>query len=220
LCQFKAITVLGQVLLTFPEMCHGCGGCIAVCPEKALSPGARELGEVLWGQADGRIAFFMGRLRVGEAMSPPLMRAVTAKLSEQPAPAFTDVVIDAPPGTSCPAIAAVLPSDLILLVTEPTPFGFHDFRLAHEAFRPLQKPMAAVINRAGLGERSIYDYCRSADIPILAEIPFDRRIAEAYSHGRVVAAALPELNSLFAGLVPRLRELARAAAVREATLHA
>jgi len=220
LCQFKAITVLGQVLLTFPEMCHGCGGCIAVCPEKALSPGARELGEVLWGQADGRIAFFMGRLRVGEAMSPPLMRAVTAKLSEQPAPAFTDVVIDAPPGTSCPAIAAVLPSDLILLVTEPTPFGFHDFRLAHEAFRPLQKPMAAVINRAGLGERSIYDYCRSADIPILAEIPFDRRIAEAYSHGRIVAAALPELNSLFAGLVPRLRELARAAAVREATLHA
>jgi len=220
LCQFKAITVLGQVLLTFPEMCHGCGGCIAVCPEKALSPGARELGEVLWGQADGRIAFFMGRLRVGEAMSPPLMRAVTAKLSEQPAPAFADVVIDAPPGTSCPAIAAVLPSDLILLVTEPTPFGFHDFRLAHEAFRPLQKPMAAVINRAGLGERSIYDYCRSADIPILAEIPFDRRIAEAYSHGRIVAAALPELNSLFAGLVPRLRELARAAAVREATLHA
>jgi MinD superfamily P-loop ATPase len=80
--------------------------------------------------------------------------------------------------------------------------------------------MAAVINRAGLGERSIYDYCRSADIPILAEIPFDRRIAEAYSHGRIVAAALPELNSLFAGLVPRLRELARAAAVREATLHA
>ncbi len=220
LCQFKAITVLGQVLLTFPEMCHGCGGCLAVCPEKALSPGSRELGEVLWGQADGRIAFFMGRLRVGEAMSPPLMRAVTAKLSGQHAPAFTDVVIDAPPGTSCPAIAAVLPSDLILLVTEPTPFGFHDFRLAHEAFRPLQKPMAAVINRAGLGERSIYDYCRSADIPILAEIPFDRRIAEAYSHGRIVAAALPELNSLFAGLVPRLRELARAGTAREATLHA
>ena len=219
LCQFKAITVLGQVLLTFPEMCHGCGGCIAVCPEKALSPGARELGEVLWGRADGRIVFFMGRLRVGEAMSPPLMRAVTAKLSGQPASAFADVVIDAPPGTSCPAIAAVLPSDLILFVTEPTPFGFHDFRLAHEAFRPLQKPMAAIINRAGLGERSIYDYCRSAAIPILAEIPFDRRIAEAYSHGRIAAAALPEISALFAGMVPRLRELAGAAAVREATLH-
>jgi MinD superfamily P-loop ATPase len=220
LCQFKAISVLGSVLLTFPEMCHGCGGCLAVCPEKALSPGSRELGEVSWGTAAGRIGFFMGRLRVGEAMSPPLMRAVIAKIAKSPHATAGDVIIDAPPGTSCPAIAAVLPSDLILLVTEPTPFGFHDFRLAHEAFRPLQKPMAAVINRAGLGERSIYDYCRSADIPILAEIPFDRRIAEAYSHGHIVAAALPEINSLFAGLVPRLRELARAATVREATLHA
>jgi MinD superfamily P-loop ATPase len=220
LCQFKAITVLGSVLLTFPEMCHGCGGCLAACPEKALSPGSRELGEVSWGTADGRIGFFMGRLRVGEAMSPPLMRAVTAKIAQSADAAAADIIIDAPPGTSCPAVNAVLPSDLILLVTEPTPFGFHDFRLAHEAFRPLQKPMAAVINRAGLGERSVYDYCRSADIPILAEIPFDRRIAEAYSHGRIVAAALPELNSLFAGLIPRLRERARAAAVREAALHA
>lgn len=220
ICQFKAITVLGQVLLTFPEMCHGCGGCLAVCPEKALSPGARELGEVLWGQVDGRIGFFMGRLRVGEAMSPPLMRAVTAKLAELAPAAPADIVIDAPPGTSCPAIAAVLPSDLILLVTEPTPFGFHDFRLAHEAFRPLQKPMAAVINRAGLGEDSIYDYCQRADIPILAEIPFDRRIAEAYSHGRVVAAALPEMKPVFTGLVARLRELAAASCAKEKAIHA
>jgi len=219
-CQFKAISVLGSVLLTFPEMCHGCGGCMAVCPEKALSSGVRELGEILWGQADGRIGFFMGRLRVGEAMSPPLMRAVIAKLSELPMAAQADVVIDAPPGTSCPAINAVLPSDLILLVTEPTPFGFHDFRLAHEAFRPLQKPMAAIINRAGLGERSIYDYCRSANIPILAEIPFDRRIAEAYSRGRIVADALPEMKSVFAGLVPRLRQLAAVDAMREEAIHA
>jgi len=218
-CQFKAISVLGSVLLTFPEMCHGCGGCMAVCPEKALSSGVRELGEILWGQADGRIGFFMGRLRVGEAMSPPLMRAVTAKLSELSAADQADVVIDAPPGTSCPAINAVLPSDLILLVTEPTPFGFYDFRLAHEAFRPRQKPMAAIINRAGVGERSIYDYCRSANIPILAEIPFDRRIAEAYSRGRIVAEALPEMTSVFAGLVPRLRQLAAVDAVREEAVH-
>jgi MinD superfamily P-loop ATPase len=219
-CQFKAISVLGSVLLTFPEMCHGCSGCMALCPEKALSSGVRELGEVLWGQADGRIGFCMGRLRVGEAMSPPLMRAVIAKLAELSMAAQADVVIDAPPGTSCPAINAVLPSDLILLVTEPTPFGFHDFKLAHEAFRPLQKPMAAVINRAGLGERSIYDYCRNASIPILAEIPFDRRIAEAYSRGRVVADALPEMKSVFAGLVPRLRQLAAVDAVRKEAVHA
>jgi MinD superfamily P-loop ATPase len=220
LCQFKAISVLGSVLLTFPEMCHGCGGCLAVCPEKALSPGTRELGEVSWGTAAGRIGFFMGRLRVGEAMSPPLMRAVIAKV-EQTRPEMTrDVIIDAPPGTSCPAVNAVLPSDLILLVTEPTPFGFYDFQLAHAAFAPLGKPMAVVINRAGLGDRSVQDYCRSRQLPILAEIPFDRRLAEAYSKGRVLADALPHMRRVFAELMSALRGSAGASKQREVAAHA
>jgi MinD superfamily P-loop ATPase len=208
LCQFKAISVLGSVLLTFPEMCHGCGGCIAVCPEKALSAGTRELGEVSWGRAAGRIGFFMGRLRIGEAMSPPLMRAVIAKLDQTRSEAAFDVIIDAPPGTSCPAINAVLPSDLVLLVTEPTPFGFHDFRLAHEAFAPLRKPMGVVINRAGLGDRSVHDYCRGNELPILAEIPLDRRLAEAYSNGQVLAEALPEMHRTSEALMQALRGLA------------
>jgi MinD superfamily P-loop ATPase len=207
LCQFKAISVMGSVILTFPDMCHGCGGCIAVCPEKALTPGGRELGEVSWGTAAGRIHFFMGRLRVGEAMSPPLMRAVMARVGQRPAPA-SDVIIDAPPGTSCPAINAVLPSDLILLVTEPTPFGFHDFRLAHEAFAPLGKPMAVVINRAGLADRSVQNYCHSHHLPILAEIPFDRRLAEAYSNGQVLSEALPDMRATFRGLMAGLRAVA------------
>ena len=207
LCQFKAISVMGSVILTFPDMCHGCGGCIAVCPEKALTPGGRELGEVSWGTAAGRIHFFMGRLRVGEAMSPPLMRAVMARVGQRPAPE-SDVIIDAPPGTSCPAINAVLPSDLILLVTEPTPFGFHDFRLAHEAFAPLGKPMAVVINRAGLADRSVQNYCHSRHLPILAEIPFDRRLAEAYSNGQVLSEALPDMRATFRGLMAGLRAVA------------
>jgi MinD superfamily P-loop ATPase len=220
LCQFKAISVLGSVLLTFPEMCHGCGGCIAVCPEKALSPGTRELGEVSWGRADGRIGFFMGRLRVGEAMSPPLMRAVVAKMGQLRQAEPTDVIIDAPPGTSCPAINAVLPSDRILLVTEPTPFGLHDFRLAHEAFAPLNKPMGVVINRAGLGDSSVQDYCRRNRLPILAEIPFDRRLAEAYSKGSVLAQALPDMRTVFTGLAASLRGLADARRPEEASAHA
>jgi MinD superfamily P-loop ATPase len=198
---------MGSVILTFPDMCHGCGGCIAVCPEQALTPGGRELGEVSWGTAAGRIHFFMGRLRVGEAMSPPLMRAVMARVGQRPAPA-SDVIIDAPPGTSCPAINAVLPSDLILLVTEPTPFGFHDFRLAHEAFAPLGKPMAAVINRAGLADRSVQNYCQSHHLPILAEIPFDRRLAEAYSNGQVLSEALPDMRATFRDLMAGLRAVA------------
>ena len=220
ICQFKAISVLGSVLLTFPEMCHGCGGCIAVCAEKALSAGARELGEISWGRAEGRIDFFMGRLRVGEAMSPPLMRAVMAKLAALTADRSADVIIDAPPGTSCPAINAVLPSDAIVLVTEPTPFGDHDFRLAHQAFNPLKKPMAVIINRAGLGDRSVYDYCRSEGLPILAEIPFDRRLAEAYSHGRVLAEALPDMRQVFTKLAAAIDVWATAESALEVTAHA
>jgi MinD superfamily P-loop ATPase len=110
----------------------------------------------------------------------------------------------------------VLPSDLILLVTEPTPFGFYDFRLAHEAFTPLQKPMGIVINRAGLGDRSVQDYCRSKDLPILAEIPFDRRMAEAYSKGQVLAEALPDIRKVSEALMMDLRGLAESQHQRKA----
>ena len=190
LCQFKAISVMGELILTFPEMCHGCGGCLAVCPEKAISPGQRELGEISWGRA-GSIGFLAGRLRIGEAMSPPLMRLVKARLEQMLAAAGGDAIIDAPPGVSCPAVNAVLDSDVIVLVTEPTPFGFYDFQLAWEAFAPLGKPMGAVVNRAGLGNDAIYRFCREKGLPILAEIPYDRAIAEAYARGRIIADSLP-----------------------------
>jgi len=211
LCQFKAISVMGDVLLTFPEMCHGCGGCLAVCPEKALSPGVRELGEISWGRAD-RAGFLMGRLRVGEAMSPPLMRAVKVRLAEIQAREPGDVIIDAPPGVSCPAVNAVMDSDAILLVTEPTPFGFYDLKLAREAFEPLGRPMGVVVNRAGLGDRSVHDYCQESGLPILAEIGFDRRVAEAYSKGLIVAEALPEVRQTFLELADRARGLAQGTA--------
>jgi MinD superfamily P-loop ATPase len=206
LCQFKAISVMGQVVLTFPEMCHGCGGCLAVCPEKAITPGQRELGRINWGRA-GSIDFLAGQLRIGEAMSPPLMRLVKARLNQTLADTGGDALIDAPPGVSCPAVNAVMDSDLILLVTEPTPFGFYDFQLACQAFGPLGKPLAAVINRAGLGNNDIYRFCREKNLPILAEIPYDRGIAEAYARGRIIAEVSPGLREAFAILRARLRDL-------------
>jgi MinD superfamily P-loop ATPase len=207
LCQFKAISVLGNVLLTFADMCHGCGGCLAICPEKALSPGQRELGEIVWGQA-GHAGFLMGRSRVGEAMSPPLMRAVKRKLQtilqEQPA----DVIIDAPPGVSCPAVNAVMDADVIVLVTEPTPFGLYDLQLAHEAFLPLGKPMGIVINRAGLGEEKVYDFCRARELPIWTEIPYDRQIAVAYSNSQIIAAVSDQHKALFSDLADKINQAA------------
>jgi len=216
LCQFKAICAMGKLILTFPEMCHGCGGCIALCPEKALSPGMRELGEINRGRA-GSIGFLMGRLRVGEAMSPPLMRLVKAKLDKMISEGARDAIIDAPPGVSCPAVNAVIDSDLILLVTEPTPFGFYDFRLAWEAFSPLGKPMGAVVNRAGLGTDDLYRFCRDKGLPILTEIPFDRAIAEAYARGRVIAEVSPRLKETFVSLRDGIRDLAERSRPQEAT---
>jgi MinD superfamily P-loop ATPase len=207
LCQFKAISVMGQMLLTFPEMCHGCGGCLAICPEEAISPGKRELGEISWGQAGG-IGFLNGTLRVGEAMSPPLMRQVKARLNRTLLETGGDAIIDAPPGVSCPAVTAVLDSDAILLVTEPTPFGFYDFQLAWEAFTPLGKPLAAVINRAGLGHDAVYRFCQDKGLPILAEIPYDRAIAEAYARGRIIADVSAPLRETFLSLRDRVRDLA------------
>ena len=141
ICQFKAISVMGEIILTFPEMCHGCGGCFDICPEDAVRADDRELGEILWGWA-GDIEFLMGRLRIGEAMSPPLMREVKAHYDEMISSEPGDVIIDCPPGVSCPAVNAVMDSDVIFLVTEPTPFGVYDLKLAHEAFTPWENPWA------------------------------------------------------------------------------
>ncbi|MFH1914208.1 MAG: ATP-binding protein [Pseudomonadota bacterium] len=210
LCQFKAITVMGDTLLIFPEMCHGCGGCIAVCPEGALSPGQRRLGEICHGRA-GNARFIMGRLRVGEAMSPPLMRQVKALFADMIAEDDkADIIVDAPPGVSCPAVSAVIDADCVVLVTEPTPFGLHDFKLAWEAFSPFGIPMGAVINRAGIGDDSVQRFCADKGIPIWAEIPFDRAVAEAYSRGEVVAQAVAPLRGTFRQLRRNMREAAMA----------
>lgn len=192
LCRFKAIVQLGQRMTIFPEMCHGCGGCLAVCPEKALTPGTRLLGEQSEGAVlHGKHSFLMGKARIGEAMSPPQITSLykrVKKMSED----GRDVLIDAPPGVSCPAMIAVRDADIILLAAEPTPFGFYDFKLAHKAFLPWKKAMAVAINRSGIpgnahGEEELRRYCRQEGLPVLAELAFDRNVAENYAKGAVLA---------------------------------
>ena len=205
LCQFKAISILGTVALVFSDMCHGCGGCMAVCPTRAIGTDHRELGEVSWGEA-GKIQFLMGRLRVGEAMSPPLMRAVKSRLNRMQETTPTDVIIDAPPGVSCPAVNAVMDSDAIVLVTEPTPFGLYDLKLAHEAFSTLGIPMGVVINRAGVGDSGVEDFCSAKALSILARIPYDREIARTYSQGLVIADGPAWIKDLFVELAAVIRQ--------------
>jgi len=198
ICQFKAIAVINKIVLTFPELCHSCGGCMEVCPEKAVTEGCRELG-ILEAGYRGNIEFVHGRLRVGEAMSPPLIRRVRACARPE---AFT--IIDAPPGTSCPVIAAMKDTDFVLLVTEPTPFGLNDLILAVEAVKMLQIPCGIVLNRSDMGDTRVHEYAEKEKIPLLLEIPFDRRIAEAYSKGIMLVTVFPEWREKFAGLFKQI----------------
>ena len=219
ICQFKAIGIFGEAVMTFPEMCHGCGACWTLCPEKAITPGRREIGEILAGRFSHG-DFVMGRLRVGEAMSPPLMREVKRHLNRATGSECDDVMIDAPPGVSCPAINAVMDADAIVLVTEPTPFGLYDLTLAHKAFAQLEIPMGVVVNRSDIGPRDVQAHCRKTGLPILAEIPFQRDIAEAYAQGHVIVDALPSTRPLFESLARRIMALAGFRTPRGEACHA
>ena len=176
-CAYNAIVVLKNDVLTFAELCHGCGGCTLLCPERAISEKERELGVLEEGQA-GSIKFVHGRLKVGEPMATPLIRAVKKTIDQDGI-----TIIDVPPGTSCPVIQSIHGSGFCLLVTEPTPFGLHDLKLAIELVKELKIKHGVVINRAGIGDDKVRDYCTQQKVPILAEIPFDREVAVRYSRG-------------------------------------
>ena len=207
LCQFKALSLMGAHLLVFPDMCHGCGGCMRICPQGAFQKGQRELGVVETGITLEGIPCLTGRLRIGEAMSPPLMGKLRQRMHAQAVRESLDIIIDAPPGVSCPAMTAVQDADVVLLVTEPTPFGLHDLRLAWQAFRPLGKPMGIVINRAGLGDDRVQAFCREKGLPLVAEIPFRRDIAEHYAKGGILAELDPGLRAIFEDLAERLERM-------------
>jgi len=203
ICQYSAIVCVGEKVLVYPELCHGCGGCALVCPVDAIAETLRELGKLETGQA-GPIRFVQGLLNIGEAMSPPLIKEVKAA-----APEVDLVIVDVPPGTSCPVIESVKDTDFVLLVTEPTPFGLNDLKLAVEMIRVLKIPFGVVINRADVGDRQTQSYCRSKQIEILAEIPDDRQIAEAYSRGEMACEAIPKYGSVFARLLSDIGEKVR-----------
>ncbi len=202
-CNFNALAVLPNKVLVFSELCHSCGGCMRVCPAEAIEYKMREVGKLEMGNADG-IQFGLGRLKIGEARATP----VIAQLKGHTNPTRV-CVIDAPPGTSCPFVESVKDSDVCLLVTEPTPFGLNDLKLAIEVTEILGLPRAVLINRADVGDDSVERYCVEKGVSILLKIPHHRAIAEAYAVGKPLIEAKPEYIDLLCDMYDALERMVK-----------
>lgn len=189
-CAFHALAVVRERVLLFQELCHGCGSCVWQCPEQAMVEEPKHLGRIELGHA-GPVRFVRGLLDVGQALATPVIRRLKQR-ALPPADAEALALLDAPPGNACPVVETVRGSDFALLVTEPTPFGLHDLEVAVEVAGEMRVPVGVVVNRDGLGDRGVDEYCARVGVPILLRIPLDRRIAEAYADGVLWVDALPE----------------------------
>lgn len=198
-CAYNALAVLRDKVMVFSQLCHACGGCTLLCPKEAISEVDREIGVIEVGK-NQQLQFIHGKLNIGEAMAPPLIKEVKRHIN----PTRT-VIIDAPPGTSCPVIEAVKGSDFCILVTEPTPFGLNDLVLAVEVLRKLTIPFGVMINRFDIGDKEVEGYCVKEDIDILMCIPFKREIAFAYSEGTALVEALPQYKKDFLNVYKKIK---------------
>jgi MinD superfamily P-loop ATPase len=203
-CAYNAVAIVKGKVLVFPELCHGCGACSYLCPESAISEEGRDVGVVETGRS-GNLELVQGKLNVGEAMAPPIIREVKKHIGPQGI-----TIIDVPPGTSCPVVEAIKESDFCLLVTEPTPFGLNDLSLAVEVARAMGILCGVVINRAGIGNEEVELYCRRERIPVLMTIPLERGIALLYSKGTALVEGVPRWRSEFLGLFQKIKEVTAA----------
>jgi len=200
-CAYHAIAIFSKNVLVFSQLCHGCGACSYLCPQKAITEEPREIGVVESGDACG-IEFAHGKLNVGEAMPTPVIKMVKAHAKHTGI-----VIIDVPPGTSCPVVESLKDSDFCILVTEPTPFGLNDLILAVETVRELDIPCGVVLNRAGIGNSGVEEYCHKENLPVLLTIPYDKEIARNYSMGITLVRGMPDRKKSFINLIERIQEI-------------
>jgi len=199
-CAYNALAVVKSNILVFPELCHSCMGCALVCPNDAISWNTRVIGRLEHGKTDS-IDFYHGLLNVGEMQAIPVIKALKKKIDKS-----KDIIMDVPPGTSCPVIESINASDFCILVTEPTPFGFHDLKLAVQVVRHLKIPFGVIINRDGVGDTKVENYCKNENITILLKIPEREKIANLYSKGIALVDESYEWHEMFAQVFSRIQE--------------
>jgi MinD superfamily P-loop ATPase len=200
-CAYSAILVSPKKVQLFPELCHSCGGCALICPEGAISEVPFKIGNLYIGQSKN-IDFVYGELDVSRPLAVPVIKEVKTQINTN-----KTVIIDSPPGASCPVIEAVKGSDFVILVTEPTPFGLHDLTIAVEVVSQLNIPMGVVVNRSDLGSLEVWDFLAKKEIPVLLEIPFDKQIAELYSKGIPFSTAEIKWRDKFRTLFQNIERL-------------
>jgi MinD superfamily P-loop ATPase len=203
LCQYSAIICLKDKPLVFEQLCHSCGGCMAICPEGAITEKQRKIGVAEFGKSNG-VYFGHGKLNIGAIQTPAIIRYVKQKAINGGI-----VILDAPPGTSCPVIEAIKNSNFVLLVTEPTPFGLNDLELAVGMVRELKLPFAVAINRSDIGNNAVVKYCQQENIKVLIQIPNDRKIAESYSRGVMIVETMPDYKQKFLKLYEDIQSMGK-----------
>jgi MinD superfamily P-loop ATPase len=200
-CQYNAISIIGDKLLFFDEMCHGCGGCKIICPVDAITERDHPIG-ILEEGGSKDIVLYHGLLNIGEPFGVPIIKELKDLADDSKVTIF-----DSPPGTACPAVEAMRDVDFCILVTEPTPFGLHDLTLSVDVIREIGTPFGVVVNRDGIGDDRVEEYCKTENIPLLARIPNDIKIARLYSSGTPIVEGLPEYKAIFAEIYDKLKEL-------------
>lgn len=201
-CKSNALFVTNKKILFFPHLCTNCEGCKIVCPKNAITDKKREIGKIIVGSIKN-VELVYGELNIGEPMSIPIIKAVKNRISPLEKRA---IIVDSPPGTSCPVIETVHGTDFTILVTEPTPFGLYDLKIAVDVLRKLQIPFGVIINQSDIGDLRVHNFCNKNFIPILMEIPYNRRIAELYSIGKPFVLEMPEWKQRFRELYKKIEE--------------
>lgn len=201
-CAFHALGKMPDTILVYEKMCHGCGLCMEICPEGAITEKEREIGYIYSGKKEC-LLFHYGELIVGEELTT----MVISTLKEYVDKTYPTIIIDAPPGSSCPMVETVAGSDYVIIVSEPTPFGLSDMKIVVKTLRILEKKFGVIINKDGIGNADLEQYCKNEEIPILMKIPFDFEIAKRYSEGETLVKSFPKWKKQFRDVIQKIGEM-------------